>query len=114
MGLFSHTNSIWDFFLIWFALIVIISSISALVFILYWWLLLILSWGLDEKIKIGINTIRYAVIWFISIIIAIYLFPILWNLLGLNVKQYANPQNIFSKIKEIWNIIFLTSYYSNK
>jgi hypothetical protein len=68
--------------------------------------LLILSWGKDDKIKPAINTIRYAVIGIVVTVLTIFLFPILWGLLWLDVEQYAQPKRIFEKIEEIWNQIF--------
>lgn len=112
MWIFDNMNTFWDLFITIFAIIIIIWSISSIVFVLYWWLLLILSWWQEEKIKIWINTIKYALYWLVAIVVAIYLFPILWNLLWLNVEQYANPSIIFAKIKVIWDIILWTSSYA--
>ena len=36
----------------------------------------------------------------------IFLFPVFWRLLGLDVEKYAKPQRIFEKIEEIGNKIF--------
>jgi hypothetical protein len=70
---------------------------------------LILSWWKDDKIKPAINTIRYAVIWIIVTVFTIFVFPILWRLLGLDVEKYAEPRRIFEKIEEIWTRIFWSS-----
>ena len=67
---------------------------------------MILSWGKDDKIKPAINTIRYAVIGIIVTVAIIFIFPIFWRLLGLDVEKYAEPKRIFQKIEEIWNKIF--------
>ena len=95
-----------DFILLSISVFVLASWIFSILFILWWWLLLILSWWKDEKIKPAINTIRYAVIWIIITVLTIFLFPILWSLLWLDVEKYAQPKRIFEKIEDIWNKVF--------
>lgn len=96
----------WEFVLLAISIFVLAAWIFSIVFILWWGLLLILSWGKDDKIKPAINTIRYAVIGIVVTVLTIFLFPILWGLLWLDVEQYAQPKRIFEKIEEIWNQIF--------
>ena len=96
----------WEFVLIAISIFVLAAGIFSIVFILWWGLLLILSWGKDDKIKPAINTIRYAVIGIVVTVLTIFLFPILWGLLGLDVEQNAQPKRIFEKIEEIWSQIF--------
>ncbi len=100
------TMNFWEFILLAISLFVLASWIFSIVFILRWWLLLILSWGKDEKIKPAINTIRYAVIGIVITVLTIFVFPILGRLLWLDVEKYAEPSRIFEKIEEIWNKIF--------
>lgn len=102
----------WEFILLAISIFVLVSWVLSIVFILWGWLLLILSGGKDDKIKPAINTIRYAIIWIVVTVLSIFLFPILWNLLGLDVEKYAQPKRIFEKIEEIWNKIFGWSSYS--
>jgi len=108
----SNSSIIWeqmsfgDFILLSISLFVLASGIFSIIFILRWWLLLVLSGGKDDKIKPAINTIRYAVIWIIITVLTIFLFPILGNLLWLDVEKYAEPSRIFQKIEEIWNKVF--------
>jgi len=109
----SETSSIlwermdfWDFVLLTISIFVLAAWIFSVVFILWWGLLLILSWWKDDKIKPAINTIRYSVIGIVATVLTIFLFPILWWLLWLDVEQYAQPKRIFEKISEIWNNIF--------
>jgi hypothetical protein len=76
--------------------------------------MLILSGGKDEKVKPAINSIRYAVIGIIVIVIAIFVAPKVSEMLGLGTHQYLSPQNIFSTIKTLMNQIFgggSDSYY---
>ena len=108
-GLFADNLTFWDFFLLLISLFVLAAWVLSIVFILWWGLLLILSGGKDEKIKPAINTIRYAVIGIIVTVLSIFLFPILWRLLWLEVEKYAQPARIFDKIEDIWNKIFGTS-----
>lgn len=108
-SIFWPAMELWDFILLAISVFVLASWILSIVFILWWGLLLILSWGKDEKIKPAINTIRYAVIGIIVTVLTIFLFPILWRLLGLDVEKYANPSAIFQKIEDIWNKVFWNS-----
>lgn len=101
----------WDFILLAISLFVLFSWVLSIVFILWWGLLLILSGGKDEKIKPAINTIRYAVIGIIMTVLTIFVFPILWRLLWLDVERYAEPKRIFEKIEEIWDKIFWNNSY---
>lgn len=105
-SVFWSSMEFWDFVLLAISLFVLVSGILSIVFILWGGLLLILSWGKDDKIKPAINTIRYAIIWIVITVLAIFLFPILWRLLGLDVEKYAQPSRIFQKIEEIWDKIF--------
>ena len=99
----------WEFVLLAISIFVLAAWIFSIVFILWWGLLLILSGGKDDKIKPAINTIRYAVIGIVVTVLTIFLFPILWGLLWLDVEQYDQPKRIFEKIEEIWNQIFWNS-----
>lgn len=98
-----------DFVLLAISLFVLFAWVFSIVFILWWGLLLILSGGKDEKIKPAINTIRYAVIGIVIMVLTIFIFPVLGGLLGLNVEQYAKPERIFEKIEEIGDTIFWNS-----
>ena len=104
--IFWESMAFWDFILLAISLFVLFAWVLSIVFILWWGLLLILSGGKDDKIKPAINTIRYAIIWVIITVLSIFLFPILWRLLGLDVNKYAKPERIFEKIEQIWNNIF--------
>jgi len=104
--IFPEGMTFWDFVLTIISLFVLISGILSIIFILWWGLLLILSGWKDDKIKPAINTIRYAVIGLIVTVVSIFIFPILWGLLGINVEQYANPWAIIDKSKYIWTCVF--------
>jgi len=107
-ALLGPTMAFWDFILLGISLFVLASWIFSIIFILWWGLLLILSWGKDDKIKPAINTIRYAVIGIVVTVLTIFVFPILGRLLWLDVEKYAEPKRIFQKIEEIWNKMFAT------
>ena len=109
------TMDFGDFILLGISLFVLASWVFSIVFILWWGLLLILSGGKDDKIKPAINTIRFAVIGIVVTVLTIFIFPILWRLLGLDVERYAEPKRIFEKIEEIWNKMFWnnTNYNSD-
>lgn len=108
-SVFSTNMEFWDFILLVISLFVLVAWIFSIIFILWGGLLLILSGWKDDKIQPAINTIRYAVIGIVVTILTIFLFPILWRLLWLDVERYAEPRRIFEKIEEIWNNIFWTT-----
>ncbi len=88
------------------SLVVLIAGLFAVMFIIWGGVMLILSGWKDEKVKPAINSIRYAVLWVIVIIISIFVAPRAWDLLGLNVSWYLSPSTIFSTIKVLANRIF--------
>ena len=96
----------WEFILLAISLFVLAAGLLSIMFILWWGLLLILSWGKDDKIKPAINTIRFAVIWVVVTVLTIFLFPVFGRFLGLDVEKYAKPQRIFEKIEEIGDKVF--------
>lgn len=102
----SPKMDFWEFILLAISIFVLLASIFSIIFVLWWGLLLVLSWWKDEKIKPAINTIRYAVIWIVVTVLTIFLFPILWRILWLDVDKYAQPKRIFEKISQIWDNIF--------
>jgi len=104
--LFSNNMEFGDFVLLVISIFVLTAWILSILFVLYWGLLLILSGWKEDKIKPAINTIRYALLGLIITVASIFLFPILWKLLWINVEQYAKPTRILQKIEQIWNNIF--------
>lgn len=113
---YAETGSIFEwkldfgeFILLAISLFVLAAGLLSILFILWWGLLLILSGGKDDKIKPAINSIRFAVIGMVVTVLTIFLFPVFWRLLGLDVEKYAKPQRIFEKIEEIGDKIFGTS-----
>lgn len=78
--------------------------------------MLILSGGKDEKVKPAINSIRYAVIGIIVIVVAIFVAPKISEMLGLGEHDYLSPKSIFETIKMLMNRIFGvsdTTYYDS-
>lgn len=110
-SIFSNNMELWEFILLAISLFVLFAGIFSIVFVLWWGLLLVLSGGKDEKIKPAINTIRYAIIGIVVTVITIFVFPILWGLLGLDVERFAEPSRIFEKIEDIWDKIFGNNSY---
>lgn len=91
------------------ALVVLVSGFLSVVFILWGGLMLILSGGKDEKVKPAINSIRYAVVGLIIIIVSIFVAPKVGDLLGLNVSNYVSPKVIFATIQDL-----STKFFGNK
>lgn len=113
-SIFWNTMDLGEFLLLAISILILFASVTTVLFILRWWVLVILSWWKDDKIKPAINTIRYAFFWMIVMVAAIYLFPpIFWKLLWIDVKKYAEPKAIFSKIEELWRKVFWVSQNSN-
>lgn len=88
------------------ALVVLVSGIMSVLFIIWGGVMLILSGGKDEKVKPAINSIRYAVLGIILIVISIFAAPKLGDLLGLNVSKYVSPKAIFSTIQDLSGKLF--------
>ncbi len=69
--------------------------------------MLILSWGKDEKVKPAINSIRYAVIGLVVIVISLFVAPKIVEFMGLEkMKDYLGPDVVFRQIRDIANGIF--------
>lgn len=102
----SGNYSAADIIRVWVSLVVLVAGLCSILFIVWGWLMLILSGGKDEKVKPAINSIRYAVIGIIVIVIAIFVAPKVSEMLGLGTHQYLSPQNIFNTIKVLMNQIF--------
>ncbi len=107
--LFTSKMELGDFILLSISLLVFFAWIFSIWYILRGWLLLILSGGKDDKMKPAINSIRYAIIWFIVIVLSLYIFPRLAGLLGLDVSKYSSPDKIFKQIKGLWDKVLWTS-----
>lgn len=105
----SNTTEPGDIVLLVISIFVLVSWVLSILFILWWGLLMILSWWKEEKITPALNTIRYAILGVIITVVTIFVFPILWNLLWIDVDKYAKPSRIFEKIDELWDRVFWTS-----
>ena len=88
------------------ALVVFLSGALAVLFIIWGGVMLILSGGKDDKVKPAINSIRYAVVGVIVILLSIFILPNIGNLVGLNVSKYISPKAIFTTIQQISTRIF--------
>ena len=95
------------------SLIVLVGGLCAIIFIIWWGLMLILSGGKDEKVKPAINSIRYAVIGIIVIVVAIFVAPKVSEMLGLGQHDYLSPKSVFTAIQMLMCRIFGTSSGSN-
>ncbi len=91
------------------SLIVLVGGICSIFFIIWGGLMLILSGGKEEKVKPAINSIRYAVIGIIVIVIAIFVAPKASEMLGFGSYDYLSPQSIFDTISTLMARIFWES-----
>lgn len=105
-SVFESKMDIWDFILLAISLIVLFAWVFSIAYILWWGVLLILSWWKDEKIKPAINSIRYALIWLVVIVLSIFIFPRLAAMLWMDVTKYASPDKIFEEIRLLWDKFF--------
>lgn len=97
----SQAYDINDIIRVGIALVVLTSGFLAVIFILWWGVMLILSGGKDEKVKPAINSIRYAAVGLIVIVLSIFVAPKIGDMLGLNVSQYVSPQVIFATVQDL-------------
>ncbi len=100
----SYTAS--DIIRTWISLVVLVAGLAAILFIIWGGLMLILSGWKDEKVKPAINSIRYAVIGIVVIVISIFVAPKAAEMLGLGNHDYLSPNSIFETIKVLTNRIF--------
>lgn len=102
----NENYSLQDIIRVGISLVVLIAWLCAVVFILWWWVMLVLSGGKDDKVKPAINSIRYAVIWVIIILISILILPRFGDTLWLHVSDYLSPTAIFNTVRDLSNKIF--------
>lgn len=100
----SYTTS--DMIRITISIIVLVAGLCSIVFIIWGGLMLILSGGKDDKVQPAVNSIRYAVIGIIVIVVAIFVAPRVTEMLGLGSYQYLSPKSIFDTISVLMNRVF--------
>jgi Type IV secretion system pilin len=88
------------------ALIVIFAALAAILYTIWGGFLMILSGGAEEKVKWAVNHIRHALIGIGFIILVLFIFPVLMNLIGLPYGEYAKPSSVFQTIGELSDRIF--------
>lgn len=59
---------------------------------------MIISGGDEEKIKKAVNHIRHAIIGMLFLLVLLFVFPTLMDLVGLPYGEYAKPTAIFETI----------------
>ena len=102
----SQVYELDDIIRVGIALVVLVSGFLSVIFIIWGGVMLILSGGKDEKVKPAVNSIRYAVVGLIVIILSIFVAPKVGDLLGLNVSKYISPKVVFSTIQDLSNKFF--------
>lgn len=102
----SKAYEINDIIQVFIALIVLVSGLLAVVFIIWGGVMLILSGGKDDKVKPAINSIRYAVVGLLVIIVSLFVAPKVGDLLNLNISQYLSPDTIFKTIQDLSGKLF--------
>lgn len=85
------------------ALTLIFSIVSAIFFIVWWWLSLIISGWRDDKVKNGIAKIRYSIVWIIVLIISLFVIPVVLNsLFWIDITSELWPEKILQSVKTIY------------
>ncbi len=107
-NIFDSKMEFGDFLLLSISIIILFAWIFSIMYILRWGVLLILSWGKDDKIKPAINSIRCALIGLTVIVASIFIFPKIAGLLWLDASKYSSPEKIFTQIKVLWDKILKT------
>jgi hypothetical protein len=107
--LINQAYDLEDIVRVGIALVVLVSGFMAVLFIIWGGVMLILSGGKDEKVKPAVNSIRFAVIGVIVIILSLFLVPKLGDMLGMNVSKYVDPKQIFATIQNLSSKFFGTS-----
>jgi hypothetical protein len=107
--LINQSYDLEDIVRVGIALVVLVSGFMAVLFIIWGGVMLILSGGKDEKVKPAVNSIRFAVIGVIVIILSLFLVPKLGDMLGMNVGKYVDPKQIFATIQNLSSKFFGTS-----
>ena len=70
---------------------------------------MILSAGKEDKVKSAVNYIRHALIGVFFLIIVLFVFSVIYSLVGLSYSDYSILLVIFDTISEITNRIFNTN-----
>jgi hypothetical protein len=107
--LINQSYDLEDIVRVGIALVVLVSGFMAVLFIIWGGVMLILSGGKDEKVKPAVNSIRFAVIGVIVIILSLFLVPKLGDMLGMNVSKYVDPKQIFTTIQNLSSKFFGTN-----
>ncbi len=102
----SQAYELSDLIRVAVAVVVLGSGALSVLFIIWGGVMLILSGGKDDKVKPAVNSIRYAVVGVIIIIISLFVVPRVGDLLGLNVSQYLAPGAVFETIQELSGRLF--------
>ncbi|MDD2515822.1 MAG: hypothetical protein PHF26_01255 [Candidatus Gracilibacteria bacterium] len=88
------------------ALIILFSGILSVFFIIWGGVMIILSGGKDDKVKPAINSIRYAIVGLVLIVVAVFFAPRIGDLLGLSISNYISADTIFTEIRSLGEKIF--------
>lgn len=88
------------------ALVVIFATLAMVWYSVWWGFLMILSGWKEDKVKSAINHIRHALlgVWFLLIVL--FTFPVVANILGLSYPISAKPASIMDTIQELSGNLF--------
>jgi len=86
-----------------FAIAVLIAGLLSVFFIFYGGVVFILSSGDEEKIKKAIQTIRYAVVGLLVVILSASFVAIIGRIFGLDLVSYLAPGSIWAIINQLAN-----------
>lgn len=98
--------TIVDMIRVFIASLLIFWGLAAILYIIWGWVSLIFSWGHEDRVKVGINRIRYSVIWIVVLVSSLFILPKLCDFIGINVSDVLWPSDIFRTVRMISAKVF--------
>lgn len=83
------------------ALAIVISAILAVFYIIKWWITSITAWWDSDKIKTWMHSIRYAIVWFFIVLLAVMIIKVIWAIVWIDFLSYLTYENV----SKMFNVI---------
>lgn len=78
------------------ALAIVIAAILAVFYIIKWWIMSITAWWDPAKLKQWMHSIRYAIVWFFIVLLAVMIIKIIWAIVWIDFLSYLTFDNVSS------------------
>lgn len=92
---------------------VVLTILAVVIIAIFWWAIVVFfisifqfifsKWE-AEKIKKAWNNIRYMILWVFFTIILLFIFPFVVKKLQFPWYEHYTPENMFKKVKQLFNI----------